>query len=71
MGNFQSNVLNANIATLGTAVQNMSATLSSIQDVDVAAEMTNFTKLQILQQAGMSVLSQANSGSQAVLKLLQ
>jgi flagellin len=71
MGNFQSNVLDSNIRSLGTAVQNMTATVSSIQDVDVAAEMTNFTKLQILQQAGMSVLAQANQAPQSVLKLLQ
>lgn len=71
MGNFQTNVLQANIASLGTAEQNMTATVSSIEDVDVASEMTNYTKLQILQQAGMSVLSQANSAPQAVLKLLQ
>jgi flagellin len=71
MGNFQSNVLQSNIRSLGTAKENMSATVSSIEDVDVAQEMTQFTKLQILQQAGMSVLSQANSAPQAVLKLLQ
>lgn len=71
MGNFQTNVLQSNITSLGVAVQNMSATVSSIQDVDVAAEMTNFTKLQILQQAGMSVLAQANAAPQAILKLLQ
>ncbi len=71
MGNFQTNVLQANITSLGTAEQNMTATVSSIEDVDVASEMTNYTKLQILQQAGMSVLSQANSAPQAVLKLLQ
>lgn len=70
MGNFQSNVLQSNIRSLGTSKENMSATVSSIQDVDVAQEMTNFTKLQILQQAGMSVLSQANAAPQAVLKLL-
>jgi len=71
LGNFQTNVLQANISTLQSAAQNMTATVSSIQDVDVAAEMTNFTKLQILQQAGISVLAQANSNPQAVLKLLQ
>ena len=49
----------------------MTATVSSIEDVNVAAEMTNYTKLQILQQAGMSVLAQANSAPQAVLKLFQ
>jgi flagellin len=71
MGNFQSNVLQSNIRSLGTAKENMTATVSSIQDVDVAQEMTQFTKLQILQQAGMSVLSQANSAPQAVLALLR
>ena len=71
MGNFQTNVLQANLNSLGTAVQNMTATVSSIEDVNVASEMTNYTKLQILQQAGMSVLSQANSAPQAILKLLQ
>ncbi|HTQ11772.1 MAG TPA: flagellin [Fimbriimonadaceae bacterium] len=71
MGNFQTNVLQSNISSLQTAAQNMTATVSSIQDVDVASEMTNFTKLQILQQAGISVLAQANSNPQAVLKLLQ
>ena len=37
----------------------------------MAAEMVNFTKLQVLQQAGMSVLSQANQSSQSVLSLLR
>lgn len=71
MGNFQANVLESNIRSLGSARESMSATVSSIEDVDVAAEMTQFTKLQILQQAGMSVLSQANSAPQAVLALLR
>jgi flagellin len=71
MGNFQANVLQSNIRSLGTAKENMSATVSSIEDVDVAEEMTKYTKLQILQQAGMSVLSQANSAPQAVLSLLR
>jgi flagellin len=71
MGNFQRNVLESNIRSLGTSKENLSATESSIRDVDVAQEMTNYTKLQILQQAGMSVLSQANSAPQAVLNLLR
>lgn len=71
MGNFQRNVMESNIRALGTARENMSATYSSITDVDVAQEMTNYTKLQILQQAGMAVLSQANSAPQAVLSLLR
>jgi flagellin len=71
IGSFQRNVLESNIRSLGTARENLAATESTIRDTDVAAEMTNFTKLQILQQAGMSVLSQANSAPQAVLNLLR
>jgi flagellin len=51
--------------------QNLSSAVSSIVDVNMAAEMTTFTKDQVLQQAGVSILAQANSLPQAVLKLLQ
>ncbi len=71
IGSFQTNVLESNIRSLGAAQENLSATESSIRDTDVAAEMTQFTKLQILQQSGMAVLSQANSQPQAVLSLLK
>ncbi len=71
IGNFQRNVLESNIRTLGVAKENLSSSLSSIQDTDVAEEMTKYTKLQILQQAGMSVLGQANSAPQQVLNLLR
>ncbi|MBS1720516.1 MAG: hypothetical protein JST35_08735 [Armatimonadetes bacterium] len=71
IGSFQRNVLESNIRSLGTAVENLSASESSIRDVDVAQEMTNYTKLQILQQAGLSVLQQANSAPQSVLSLLR
>jgi flagellin len=71
IGNFQRNILESNIRSLGTAKENLSATESSIRDTDVAAEMTTFTKLQILQQSGMSVLAQANQAPQAVLALLR
>ena len=70
LGAFEADVLNPNISVLGTAQQNLTASLSSIQDTNVAQEMTNFTRLQILQQAGVSVLAQANSAPQAVLKLI-
>ena len=50
--------------------QNLSSAVSGIVDVNMAAEMTNFTKLQVLEQAGVSVLAQANAQPQAVLKLL-
>src|SRR5256714_2469681 len=50
--------------------ENLTASESRIRDVDMASEMVNFTKLQILQQAGTSILAQANTASQSVLSLL-
>ena len=50
--------------------ENLTASESRIRDVDMASEMVNFTKLQILQQAGTSMLAQANTSSQGVLSLL-
>ena len=70
IGNFQKNVLESNSRTLSVAKENLSATKSQIEDVDVAEEMTNYTKLQILQSTGMAILSQAKSAPQAVLQLL-
>jgi flagellin len=71
IGSFMRNVLEVNIRSLGVQKENMSATESTIRDIDVAEEMTNYTKLQILQQSGLAVLGQANSSPQAVLRLLQ
>jgi len=71
IGSFQRNVLESNIRSLGISKENLSATESTVRDTDVAQEMTNFTKLQILQQAGMSMLAQANSAPQSVLSLLK
>jgi flagellin len=51
--------------------ENLTASESRIRDVDMAAEMVNFTKLQILQQAGTSMLAQANQSSAGVLTLLR
>jgi flagellin len=51
--------------------ENLTASESRIRDVDMAAEMVNFTKLQILQQAGTSMLAQANQASSGVLALLR
>jgi flagellin len=51
--------------------ENVTASESRIRDVDMAKEMVNFTKLQILQQAGTSMLAQANQSSQGVLSLLR
>jgi len=58
-------------ANLSTAIEQVSAAVSSIQDADMAAEMTNFTKSQILVQAGTSMLAQANQASQNVLSLFR
>jgi flagellin len=54
-----------------TAIQNFTAAASAIKDVDMAAEMTNFSKNQILSQAGTAMLAQANQLGASVLKLLQ
>jgi flagellin len=51
--------------------ENLVAAESRVRDVDMAAEMVNLTKLQILQQAGTSMLAQANQSSQGVLSLIR
>ena len=55
---------------LSTYSENLTSAQSTIQDVDMASEMTEFTKDQILEQSGISMLSQAEQNPQAVLKLL-
>ncbi|NOV24849.1 FliC/FljB family flagellin [Cupriavidus necator] len=59
------------ISNLGTAVTNLSASRSRIQDADYATEVSNMTRANILQQAGTSVLAQANQTTQGVLSLLR
>jgi flagellin len=71
IGSFMRNTLESNIRSLGVAKENLTATESSIRDVDIADEMATFTKLQILQQSGLAVLAQANSAPQSVLGLLR
>ena len=56
---------------LATYEENLTASKSRITDVDMAQEMVNFTKTQILQSAGTSMLAQANQAPQAVLQLLR
>jgi flagellin len=65
------NRLEHTIANLGVSQENLSASESRIRDVDVAQEMVNFTKLQILSQSGTSMLAQANQAPQSVLSLLR
>jgi flagellin len=59
------------IANLGVQHENLTASESRIRDVDMAKEMVTFTRNQILQQAGVAVLSQANAMPQSVLQLLR
>ncbi len=65
------NRLQYTINNLSTTSQNLAASQSRIRDLDVAAEMVNFTKEQILQQAGAAVLAQANQAPNVVLSLLR
>jgi flagellin len=58
------------ISNLQNIGENVSAARGRIQDTDFAAETANLTKNQILQQAGTSILAQANQLPQAVLSLL-
>ena len=71
LGALQSNVLESNVRSLAVAQQNTDASESTIRDTDLSAEIVNFTKNQILVQAGTSALAQANQAPQAILKLLQ
>jgi flagellin len=65
------NRLEHRLTNLATYQENLTASESRIRDVDMAQEMTKFTKLQILQQAGTSMLAQANQSGQGVLSLLR
>ncbi|WP_182525746.1 flagellin [Nocardioides dongkuii] len=59
------------IASTNVAIENLSASESRIRDTDMASEMMNFTRAQILSQAGTSMLAQANQAPQGVLSLLR
>lgn len=65
------NQLNYTITNLQTGITNVTASRSNLTDADLATEVGNMTQSQILSQAATSVLAQANSAPQAVLKLLQ
>jgi flagellin len=58
-------------ANLAISIENLSASQSAIRDVDMAGEMTNLTRNQILLQAGTAMLAQANTMPQTVLSLLK
>ncbi|MDQ2138546.1 FliC/FljB family flagellin [Alcaligenaceae bacterium B3P038] len=65
------NRFQSTVANLNNTVNNLSAARSRIEDADYATEVSNMSKAQILQQAGTSVLAQANQVPQSVLSLLQ
>ena len=65
------NRLESTINNLNVTTENLAASESRIRDTNMAEEMVNFTKNQILQQAGTAMLAQANSVPQSVLSLLQ
>jgi flagellin len=65
------NRLEHRLTNLATYQENLTAAESRVRDVDMADEMTKFTKLNILQQAGTSMLAQANQAPQNVLSLLR
>ncbi len=65
------NRFEAVISNIGNYVENLSAARSRIQDADFAAETAALTRAQILQQSGISMLSQANASPQSALALLQ
>jgi flagellin len=58
-------------SNLASTIQNTAAAESTIRDVDMASEMANFTKAQILQSAGTAMLAQANQNGQSILRLFQ
>lgn len=65
------NRLEYTINNLDTTTENMSAANSRIRDTDMAKEMTNYTKMNILTQAAQAMLAQANQQPQQILQLLQ
>jgi len=71
LGATQKNVFESSINSLTVAKENIAASESTIRDTDMAAEVVNLTRNQILQQAGTAMLAQANQTPQTLLRLLQ
>lgn len=65
------NQLNAALGVMNSTTQNLSSSLSGIQDADIGKVVANMSKYQVLEQTGISALAQSNQQEQAVLKLLQ
>ena len=71
LGAFQKNNLESNLSYLRYAYENLSKSESVIRDADIADEMTQFTRNQIMMDTTMAMLAQANQRPQSVLQLLQ
>ena len=71
LGAFQKDTLDTNVNSLNVALQNVTASESTIEDANFAQETSALTRAQVLVQANTSVLAQANAAPQSVLKLLQ
>ncbi len=71
LGALQKNVLDTNVNSLSVALENVTASESDIRDANFAAETAALTRAQILVSANTSIIAQANSAPQSVLKLLQ
>lgn len=71
LGAFQRNTLESNLNNLRVAAENLSSAESTFRDADLALEMADYTKRQILAQTGIAMMAQANQMPQAVLRLVQ
>jgi flagellin len=70
LGAFQKNTLESNLANLRIAAENLSSAESTFRNADMALEMAEFTRLQILSQTSVAMMAQANALPQAVLRLI-
>ncbi len=70
LGSIQNRFTSA-VSNLTSTAQNLTQSRSTIQDANFAQETANLTQAQVLEQAGISVLAQANQEPQLILKLLQ
>ena len=70
IGAFQKNTLESNLTNLRISTENITAAESAIRDVDMALELANFTRNQIMTQSATAQLAQANAIPQNVLRLL-
>jgi flagellin len=71
LGSFQKNALESNMNSLKIAEENITQAESTLRDSDMAAEMSNLTKDQILLQASTAMIAQANQVPETVLGLIQ